>query len=66
MVLYSKAIELAPPAVNAFFEVAEAAKKLDPEAFRPIMMPHYTDDQLIRQQRAMERARKALGKESSI
>lgn len=46
-------------ALRRYGELMDRARELDPEAFRPVMIPHYSDDQIWRQTRAMERAAKA-------
>lgn len=50
-------ISLAPPKVmKRFFAVQERAREIDPEAFRPLMLPHFSGSQLHRQEIARAQA----------
>lgn len=43
-----------------YLRTIEAARELDPQAFKPVMVPHFTDKQILDQQAAMRRAAKAM------
>jgi hypothetical protein len=43
----------------------DEAKSLDPDAFKPAMIPHYSVDQLRRQEAAMRKVRSAANQASN-
>lgn len=44
-----------------YLKTLEAARKIDPKAFEPVMLPHFTDQQLWDQRIAIDKAVKEMG-----
>ena len=50
-------------ATGRYMKMIERAKEIDPEAFQPVMLPHFSDKQLWDQTIAIEKARSAIKQE---